>query len=405
MPPKPSSLLDLLSDRKTWEAFYKYKDSLISAGKDLKELSALIREKKYEAAAAVFTPGADFPLPKKAVISKLSSEKKRTVFIYPEPENTVLKLLTWLLLRKYNSLFPENLYSFRPGRTAKDAVRKLLRTRGLSSMYAYKADIHDYFNSIPVGLLLPKLQEALSDDPRLSVFLSELLLEPRVLEKGQEIRIQKGIMAGTPQSSFYANLFLADLDRSFEARGILYARYSDDIIVFGETEEEIRGYASEIRSFFSASGLAVNPDKEFQYLPHQAFTFLGFQISGKTVDIAPATVKKLKAKMRRKRDALSRWQKRSASDPERAASAFIRVFNRKLLESPEGHELSWANWFFSVINTTESLHEIDRYAQDCIRYLLSGSHTKKRFRVSYEDLKALGYRSLVHEYYNVSVKS
>ena len=405
MRPKPSSLLDLLPDRKTWEAFYKYKDSLISAGQDLKELSSLIREKKYEAAAAIFTPGADFPLPKKAVISKLSSEKKRTVFIYPEPENTVLKLLTWLLLRKYNSLFPENLYSFRPGRTAKDAVRKLLRTRGLSSMYAYKADIHDYFNSIPVGLLLPKLQEALSDDPRLSVFLSELLLEPRVLEKGQEIRIQKGIMAGTPQSSFYANLFLADLDRSFEARGILYARYSDDIIVFGETEEEIRGYASEIRSFFSASGLAVNPDKEFQYLPHQAFTFLGFQISGKTVDIAPATVKKLKAKMRRKRDALSRWQKRSASDPERAASAFIRVFNRKLLESPEGHELSWANWFFSVINTTESLHEIDRYAQDCIRYLLSGSHTKKRFRVSYEDLKALGYRSLVHEYYNVSVKS
>ena len=401
MPPKPSSLLDLLSDRKTWEAFYKYKDSLISAGKDLKELSALIREKKYEAAAAVFTPGADFPLPKKAVISKLSSEKKRTVFIYPEPENTVLKLLTWLLLRKYNSLFPENLYSFRPGRTAKDAVRKLLRTRGLSSMYAYKADIHDYFNSIPVGLLLPKLQDAFSDDPRLLSFLSELLLEPRVLEKGKELRVQKGIMAGTPQSSFYANLFLSDLDRSFEARGILYARYSDDIIVFGKTEEEVRGYASEIRSFFSASGLTVNPDKEFHYLPHQAFTFLGFQISGKTVDIAPATVKKLKAKMRRKRDALARWQKRSASDPERAASAFIRVFNRKLLESPEGHELSWANWFFSVINTTESLHEIDLYAQDCIRYLLSGSHTKKRFRVSYEDLKALGYRSLVHAYYSV----
>ena len=401
MPPKPSSLLDLLSDRKTWEAFYKYKDSLISAGQDLKELSSLIREKKYEAAAAIFTPGADFPLPKKAVISKLSSEKKRTVFIYPEPENTVLKLLTWLLLRKYNSLFPENLYSFRPGRTAKDAVRKLLRTRGLSSMYAYKADIHDYFNSIPVGLLLPKLQDAFSDDPRLLSFLSELLLEPRVLEKGKELRVQKGIMAGTPQSSFYANLFLSDLDRSFEARGILYARYSDDIIVFGKTEEEVRGYASEIRSFFSASGLTVNPDKEFHYLPHQAFTFLGFQISGKTVDIAPATVKKLKAKMRRKRDALARWQKRSASDPERAASAFIRVFNRKLLESPEGHELSWANWFFSVINTTESLHEIDLYAQDCIRYLLSGSHTKKRFRVSYEDLKALGYRSLVHAYYSV----
>ena len=117
------------------------------------------------------------------------------------------------------------------------------------------------------------------------------------------------------------------------------------------------------------------------------------------IDIAPATVKKLKAKMRRKARALRRWCERNDIDSRRAAAAFIRIFNRKLLESSGDNELSWSMWFFPVITTAESLREIDRYAQDCLRFLLSGTRTKARYSASYEDLKALGYRSLVNTYY------
>ena len=117
------------------------------------------------------------------------------------------------------------------------------------------------------------------------------------------------------------------------------------------------------------------------------------------IDIAPATIRKLKQKMRRKARALQRWCQRNGIDGERAAKAFLRIFNRKLLESPRDSELSWSCWFFSVINTADSLREIDAYAQDCVRYLVSGRRTKARYNVRYEDMKALGYRSLVHEYY------
>ena len=75
------------------------------------------------------------------------------------------------------------------------------------------------------------------------------------------------------------------------------------------------------------------------------------------------------------------------------------MFDRKLLDAPADNELSWSRWFFPVITTDKSLREIDRYAQDCLRFLLSGKRTKARFNVRYEDLKSLGYRSLVHEYY------
>ena len=393
------SLLDALSQAETWEAFYQYKIGLARPKEETTALRDYIDRRAYLPVGEAIGRGKAFPLPRRAVISKLHSEKKRIVYIYPEPENTLLKLLTWLLLRRYDELFSSGLYSFRPGRTAKDAIRALLAAPGLREMYAYKADISNYFNSIDVARFLPELREAVSDDPTLYRFLSGLLLEPRVLEKGSVLTEQKGIMAGTPLSAFYANLFLRELDWEFASAGIPYARYSDDIILFSPTEAETQALAARLREGLSARGLALNPAKETFYTPESGWTFLGFCCKNGEIDIAPATLDKLKAKMRRKTRALARWRDRTGNTGEQAASAFIRIFNRKLLEMPTGSELSWSSWFFSVITTTESLHGIDLYAQDCLRFLISGKRTKARYNVRYEDLKALGYRSLVHAYY------
>ena len=39
------------------------------------------------------------------------------------------------------------------------------------------------------------------------------------------------------------------------------------------------------------------------------------------------------------------------------------------------------------------------FRNDLLRFLISGKHTKSRYNVRYSDLKELGYRSLVNEYY------
>ena len=396
------SLLDQLSDESTWNAFYEYKSSLACPKDFAKELRRFIDSRAYEPVCEAIRRGEAFPLPRKSVISKMSTGKKRIVYIYPRRENTVLKLLTWLLLRRYDSLFCNNLYSFRPGVSAKDAIHRILRVRALSRMYAYKVDIHNYFNSVPVGSFIPMLRSVLKDDAPLADFLIRLLAEPRAVSAGSVITEEKGIMAGTPLSAFYANLYLRELDRSYSERGVIYARYSDDIIVFTDTRSESEQEAALIRSFLASAGLTVNPQKEVFFTPESGWTFLGFSCRENTVDIAPATLKKLKQKMRRKARALKRWSDRNEVDSKKAARAFIRIFNRKLLESPSDNELSWSHWFFSVINTTESLHEIDRYAQECLRFLISGRHTKSRYNVRYETLKELGYRSLVNAYYSFS---
>ena len=394
-------LLELLSDEKTWERFYEYKSSLALEKQFMKELRVFIDNKEYLSVCENIKSGSPFPLASRSVISKLGTTKKRVVYTYPDKENTVLKLLTYLLLRKYDGVFSPDLFSFRPGKTAKDAVRWILGIPDIESMYSYKADVSNYFNSVNVKYFLPILKETLGDDRELYEFLSGLLIEKRVYEKGDIIEEEKGIMAGTPLSAFYANIYLKDIDRYFYERRIPYARYSDDIILFSKSASELEQHIAYVHSALDAKGLFLNSDKEVFTGKGESWTFLGFICKGKTVDISPVSVTKLKSKMRRKRDALMRWKKRNGYDGVKAAKAFIRIFNRKLFECPADNELSWSRWFFPVINTSKSLHEIDLYAQDCVRYLISGRHTKSRFNVRYGDLKTLGYRALVNEFYKI----
>lgn len=393
------SLIDKLFDRSAWERFYSYKAALHCSKKFTSELRKFIDSESYLKYQSEITSCTDLPLPSKSIISKMSSRKKRTVYKYPYEFNMMLKLLTYMVLRKYDYLYTSSLYSFRPGICAKDAIVSITRTRDLHSLYSYKVDVSNYFNSIPVDKLTVLLDETITDDPQLLWFMKVLLGEEKVRSDDDVIVEQKGIMAGTPIASFYANLYLKSLDEWFHSRGILYARYSDDIIVFAKTEEEILEYKSVILDHLLNMGLTVNPDKEVLATPAEGFTFLGVEVKNGSIDIAPASVVKLKQKMRRKARALSRWYHREGLSGDKAAAAFIRIFNHKLLEVNEDSDLTWSLWFFPVITTSKSLHVIDTYAQDLLRFLISGTHTKSRYNVRYEDLKKIGYRSLVHEYY------
>lgn len=393
------SLIDKLFEKSSWEKYYEYKSGLRCSKRFKKELREYIDSERYLAYKDSVCSMTGLPLASKAVISKMSSRKKRTVYKYPYDFNMLLKLLTYLTLRKYDHIYTPNLYSFRPGMCAKDAIMTICRTKDLHSLYSYKIDVSDYFNSIPVDKICSVLEETVTEDENLLSFMKALLKEEKALYEDKMITEEKGIMAGTPIASFYANLYLKDLDEWFRDRGILYARYSDDIIVFAKSEEEIGRYRKVILDKLNEKGLAVNPDKEFCGRPEDGFTFLGVEVKNGSIDIAPASVVKLKQKMRRKARALDRWRHREGLDGTKAAAAFIRIFNHKLLEVNEDSDLTWSLWFFPVITTPKSLHEIDLYAQDLLRFLISGTHTKSRFNVRYKDLKELGYRSLVNEYY------
>ena len=159
-------------------------------------------------------------------------------------------------------------------------------------------------------------------------------------------------------------------------------------------------YIGELHTFLEKYQLAVNPDKVRIYQPDEAFDFLGFKCKGHDIDIADATRQKMKDKIRRKARALQRWRSQNDVDGEKAMKALIRHFNRKFFESDDPAALTWARWFFPIINQTEGLKEIDHYLQENLRYVATGRHNKANYRIRYDLLKKLGYRSLVHAFYD-----
>ena len=391
--------LELLTKQETWEKFYGYcagKDHI--TGRELKELRRVIDQKTYERPLNTWLREGTFPYASKRVINKLGNDRKRIVYSFPTEVNMLLKALSYHL-HEYDGLFAPNLFSFRVNRSVKTAVAYLTGQPDIRDKYVYKLDIHDYFNSVDVEQMLPMVYEALPKEPLLCRLITDILTNPYVYDGETVIREKKGIMAGIPLSSFLANLYLSGLDRKMLKQHILYARYSDDIIVFADSAEQREQYRELLHAELAERGLTVNPKKVEQMEPHEKWTFLGVTYRDGTVDVSEASVDKLKGKMKRKARKLYRWRCRNGATAERAIRAYIKHYNAKFYDNRNENELTWARWFFPVITTTDSLRELDRYMVECIRFIATGKYTKANYNLRYGTIKEYGFRSLVNEYY------
>ena len=393
------SIITQLTDQRAWEELLARR---LMRGcytwRGFEEADSFVGDQKYLDLAQRIARGESLGIPVKKIVNKVGTSKKRVVYTFGRDEMRVLSLISYLLYR-YDPCFAPNCYAFRQGLRPQDAIRNLNKALQYRPMWAYKLDIHDYFNSIPIGKLLPMLAEIFSDDQPLYRFFEQMLTNPNVLYNGQVMEEQHGIMAGTPTSPFLANVYMSAVDHHFHDAGVVYARYSDDIIVFAPDRETLEEHKATLLGLVEQYGLTVNPDKEHVYSPEEPFEFLGFRCHGNEVGISAATIRKMKGKISRRARALMRWRKRKGVSAERAMEAMIRHYNRKFFEDDDPENLTWSRWYFPVINRTEGLREIDQYLQQEIRSLSTGKHGKANYRVDYEMLKRLGYRSLVNEYY------
>ncbi len=389
----------LLSENE-WNAFYEYK---VSGGhlsfKEEEELKSFIENKKYLSVAAHLNNGGFFSLPKAIKVNKSSASKKRTVFVFGNEEMLAQKFIAYKLL-DYDYIFGDNLYSFRRDMGVKKAIKGFVFHKGIKEMYSFKLDISDYFNSVNAKMLLPELKSVLADNQRLYALIEDMLLEPLAVVDGNPVEVKKGILAGSPLSGFMANLYLSKLDKYFENNGVLYARYSDDIIFFAISKDELDGYKKTVIRFLSENDLTVNDNKVFESKPNEEWTFLGFSFNSGVIDISDISKIKLKKKMRRKARALLRWKIRKNAEPERAVKAYINHFNKKLFNNNANNEITWARWYFPIINTADGLKELDEYSQQCIRYIATGKQNKGKYAFTYDEMKRLGYVTLVNSYYN-----
>ena len=392
--------VDNLLDENKWNEFLNYKlEKDFISKKEKQILSDFITNKKYVPICAQIANGTFvFSTPKKHLISKGRTGKKRAVYTFNEDEMIILKYISFLLY-EYDYLFFPNLYSFRKNSGVKDAIRNISNINNISKMNGYKVDIKNYFNSINTDILLSHLKDDIKDDTLYNLF--EMILSNKKVVFNEDIfEEEKGVMAGTPISAFLANYYIREIDEYFWNQKVVYLRYADDIILFCNDKNDLEKNQSTLKRFLEKYKLLINEEKEYFFEPQDKWEFLGFSFDGKKIDLSYNSIKKIKAKIRRSSRGIRRWMIKKNADYKVALKAMNRKYNKKFFGKQDKEELSWKYWFFPTITTSESLRIIDKYMQEQQRYIVTGKHNKRNYKiVPFSTLKECNYKSLVNEYY------
>ena len=395
------SAIDELSSRKTWSDFL----SQIKKNDDrkaIRKIESFVKEKKYlDTVKGIQNGSYQFSAPKRIEIPKPGTDKKRVIYTFKRDdctEHLILRVFAKSLM-KYDKHLAPNLYSFRSKRGVREAMSYLKGIEGLQHMYAYKADISQYFNSIDTDILFKKLKKEIDEDE--FYLIEQILMNPLVEQNGVITRdTEKGIMPGLPFATYLSNFFLNDMDWYFHKKGIVYCRFADDIIVFSKTKEELKKHVAYIRGYMKRNNLVINRDKEYFYSPEDCIEFLGMKIHNGDFDLSDKSLNRMLSKIRIEGRHYRKTVERKEKTVDDALHCMVTVLNRKLYGYEKNSKACWSYWYFPLVNTDRSLKIIDQYEQMYLRYVVTGRHNKGNVnKVPYRVLKKAGYVTLTNRYY------
>lgn len=160
-------------------------------------------------------------------------------------------------------------YGYRPGRSLKDAVQRIVDLREGSRAWVLDADIDACFDSVDHGRLAAILADDIDDPPLLSLirgWLKAARLHPDAA---------RGIPMGSPLSPLLANVYLHPLDRELTNRRRDLVRYADDFIVLTLTRPDAEAAYREVEALLADLKLRYEPRKTQITSFEQGFVFLG----------------------------------------------------------------------------------------------------------------------------------
>ena len=185
------------------------------------------------------------------------------------------------LTRMYDADFSENTYAYRPGKSALSAV-KIIEDMVESGEYPWvvKLDVHHYFDEIPHKLLEKKLKQKIKEEDSLELIMYSATT-PSLQEGGEVKEKTVGIYQGSIVSPILSNIYLNDLDHSFDGREIFYMRYADDILIAAKSKESAMQEWKRTEVYLESLGLSLNQTKSKLVEYPGTFEYLGYAFSPK----------------------------------------------------------------------------------------------------------------------------
>ena len=251
-----------------------------AAGVDGKKAEQYLLEspERLSKVQAWLQAGQYTPRPVKRVwIPKLGSKELRPLGVPTVEDRIVQTAVRNVIEPIFEHIFAEHSYGFRPGRGAKDALRRVDQLLKAGRVWVVDADLKGYFDSIPQDNLMEAVGEHISDGPLLE--LIRRFLKQGVMESGKGWQPTE---TGTPQgaviSPLLANLYLNPLDHHMARGGKEMVRYADDFVVMCESENEAKEILEELRKWVERAGLILHPTKTRIVDASQrgGFDFLGY---------------------------------------------------------------------------------------------------------------------------------
>jgi len=204
-----------------------------------------------------------------------------------------------VLQKRWDPTFSEHSHGFRPGHSARQAVREAQQYIAEGHRWVVDLDLEKFFDQVNHDRLLAAVAERVADKRMLK--LIRAFLEAGVMEDGLVSPVDEGTPQGGPLSPLLSNLVLDELDRELERRGHHFVRYADDCNIYVDSERAGQRVMESVTHFITHRlKLKVNQAKSAVARPGQR-KFLGFSFTGEREPrrrIAPKAIARFKERIR-----------------------------------------------------------------------------------------------------------
>jgi len=232
---------------------------------NIQHLSRSLRDETYRPQAI-----------KRVMIPKPGTKEKRPLGIPTIRDRVAQGALRHVLEPIFERDFAVHSYGFRPKRGCKDALRRVDSLLKAGYIWVVDADLKGYFDTIPHGQLMDRIQAKVTDGRVLR--LIEMYLKQDVMETTKRWTPQRGSPQGAVISPLLSNIYLDELDHIMAESGVEMVRYADDFVLLCRSEEDAQRALEQVKRWTAPAGLTLHPEKTHIVDATQrgGFDFLGY---------------------------------------------------------------------------------------------------------------------------------
>ena len=244
--------IDRMTVQEVEDWFNKYKEEVVSK----------IMNKQYR------------PMPVKRVYIPKPNGKKRPLGIPTVVDRVIQQAMLQVLSEIYEPIFSEHSFGFRPRRSAHMVMEEVMNNLNEGYEWIVDLDIEKFFDTVNHDKLISILRENVNDATTLH--LIRAYLRAGVLDEGLIKSTTVGTPQGGPISVILSNIYLDKFDKELESRGLRFARYADDCIIFVKSEMSANRVMKSVTSWLERKlFLKVSATKTKVVRPMKG-QFLGF---------------------------------------------------------------------------------------------------------------------------------